>query len=101
MSKNPAHHTGLLRLRDSGLVVGQALEQASDWPGGPQFYNRGMVGYRAQDAQGGLHVRLPTGDGVQKNRLAAEENQPPRLLVWGAFPPGAAPPPPTRRGPDK
>src|SRR5919198_5552385 len=56
-----------------------------------------MVGRRAQDAQGVLHVQLPTGDGVQKNRLVAEETLTPGLLVRVAFPQGLLRPRPSDR----
>src|SRR5262249_19643450 len=76
----------LLRLGGSGLAVGQPLQQAPDGPGRPKFYDGGMMGRRAQDTQGGLHVYLPTGDRIQKNRVAAKEALPPGLLVRVAFP---------------
>ena len=44
------------------------------------------MGRRAQDTQGGLHVYLPTGDLIQKNRVAAKEAQTPGLPVRVAFP---------------
>src|SRR4029453_17861468 len=76
----------LLRLRGRGPAVGQPLQQAPDGPGRPQFYDGGMMGRRAQDTQGGLHVYLPTGDRIQKNRVAAKEAQTPGLPVRVAFP---------------
>ena len=68
--------------------MGQSLEQAPECPGGPQFYDRGMMGCRAQDAEGVLHMHLATGDSVQKNGVAAEETLMPGLPVWIAFPQG-------------
>src|SRR5262249_37085755 len=79
---------GLLRLRGRGLPVGQSLQQAPDGPGRAQFDDGGMMVHRTQDAQGGLHVQLATGDGVQKNRVTAKEAQTPGLPVWVAFPQG-------------
>src|SRR5262249_749308 len=78
----------LLRLGDSGLALGQSLQQAPDGPGRPQFYDGGMMGCRAQGAQGGLHMQLATGDRKQQNRVAAQEAQTPGLPVRVAFPQG-------------
>ncbi len=86
---------GLLRLRGRGFAVGQLLQQAPDGPGRPQFYDGGMLGRRAQDAQGGLYVHFPTGDRVQQNGVAAEETLPPGLLVRIAFPQGLLRPRPS------
>jgi len=47
-----------------------------------------MVGRRIQDAQSVLYMHFSIGDGIQKNRLAAEETLMPGLPVWIAFPQG-------------
>ena len=53
------------------------------------------MGRRAQDAQGVLHVHLATGDGVQQNRVAAQEALTPGLPVRIAFPQGLLGPRPS------